>query len=226
MNFIRIISSLLIGFLGVFFAFLLLIHGYLKGAEFVAFSLGVLLLAFILTFWKDVSELSIGGNIVKLNQAKSELADTVSGLKISTREMLKMHLKLVKNPVHNGFYDEGSNKDERIDNFWHLYQMISEMNLEQELARELNDTLDVLLRNQLFAISCLCLTSVRKAYPSPFDVSTLLPSTRELQKLAIANVESDILASGNTKSLDCYKDYVLDGIEYYDKLLKLSVKFA
>jgi len=226
LNLIRILISVLIGFFGVFFAFLLLIHGYLKGGEFVAFSLGVLLLAFILSFWKDVSELSIGGNIVKLNQAKSELAETVNGLKNSTREMLKVHLKLVKNPISNGLHYEGSNKDERLDNFWHLYQMISEMSIEKELSSELNDTLDALLRNQLFAISCLCSTSIMKAYPNPFDHSTLLPSARELQKLAIANVESDISASGNTKSIDWYKDYVLDGIEHYDKLLKLSVKFS
>ncbi|EPN4993031.1 hypothetical protein ACT0L1_004372 [Vibrio vulnificus] len=226
MKYLRIMFLIGIGGSGLVFSFLLLVHGYLNGSEFVALSFGIALLSLVAAFWKDVSELSIGGNIIKLREVKSELEDTVVGLKSSTIEMLKMHIKLVRNPVSSGFYYEGANKDERIDNFWYIYGVIKELGIEKELASELKETLDVLLRNQLFALGCLCRKTIHESYSTPFDSTTALPATRDLQKLAVKDVESNISASGSQKSPDAFQDYVLDGVEHYDRLLKLFEKFA
>ncbi|NGZ19172.1 hypothetical protein G6Z94_17915 [Vibrio aestuarianus] len=192
----------------------------------MALSFGIALLSLVTALWKDVSELSIGGNVIKLREVKSELEDTILGLKSSTIEMLKMHIKLVRNPVSEGFYDEGSNKDERIDSFWYIYEVIKDLGIETELANELKETLDVLLRNQLFALGCLCQKTIHESYPTPFDSTTQLPATRELQKLAVKDVESNISASASDKSPDAFQDHVLDGVEHYDRLLKLFEKFA
>ncbi|OOE58928.1 hypothetical protein BZG13_05540 [Salinivibrio sp. ML323] len=226
LKYLRTIFFIVIGCSGLLFSFLLLVHGYLNGSEFVAFSFGIALLSLITAFWKDVSELSIGGNIIKLREVKSELEDTVLGLKSSTIEMLKMHIKLVRNPVSDGFYYEGGNKDERIDNFWYIYEVIKDLDIEKELANELKETLDVLLRNQLFSLGRLCRKTIHESYPTPFDSTTQLPATRDLQKLAVKDVESNISVSGSDKSPDAFQDYVLDGVEHYDRLLKLSQKFA
>ncbi|WP_086962227.1 hypothetical protein [Vibrio casei] len=140
--------------------------------------------------------------------------------------MLKMHIKLVRNPASSGFYYEGANKDERIDNFWYIYGVIKDLGIEKELVNELKETLDVLLRNQLFALGCLCRKTIHESYSTPFDSTTALPATRDLQKLAVKDVESNISASSSQKSPDAFQDYVLDGVEHYDRLLKLFEKFA
>ncbi|MEZ8372497.1 hypothetical protein AB6D20_010100 [Vibrio splendidus] len=226
MKYLRIMLSLVIGGSGIVLSLLLLVHGYLKGSEFVALFFGIALLTLIMMFWKDVSELSIGGNIIKLREVKSELEETVVDLKSSTAEMLKMHVKLAGNPISGGFYYEGSNKDERIDNFWYIYGVIKELGFEEELANSLKETLDVLLRNQLFALGCLCRKTIHEAYSEPFSPTLQLPAPRKLQKLGVKDVELNISVTNSNKTPSEFQDYVLDGVEHYDRLFKLREKFA
>ncbi|MFV8461631.1 hypothetical protein ACNO7T_10790 [Vibrio campbellii] len=224
MKYFRMFSLLAAGGIGLLFSTLLLVHGYLDGSEFVALFLMIALFTVVLLTGKNITELSIGGNIIKLEEVKSELESTVVGLRTSTIEILKIHIILARNLTNNDFQKLNSNKDERIDNFWHIHGVIQDLDIENELSIELLETLNILARNQLFNLSHLC-EAILNVYKHPFDMEMQLPETRELRKLTVKRVESNG-ASGPSQSPNDSIDHLLDGIEHYDKLFKLIKRLS
>ncbi|CAH6979063.1 conserved hypothetical protein [Vibrio chagasii] len=194
----------------------LLVHDYLKGGEFVALFFGISFLTLVMHFSKDISELSIGGYIIKLKKVKSDLEKTVAGLETSNINMLKMHIKLLTQ-VDNSFelVDESSYKDDRIDNFWHVYAIISDLGIEKYLIEDLREALDVLLRGQLFVL-CRSQNTLNKEYPKPFTLEQL-PLKNDLYKLALKGISDENIAIE-------VEDKILQGVEEYDKLFQLMEK--
>ncbi|CAK2550802.1 Phage abortive infection protein [Vibrio crassostreae] len=222
---LRIFLSITVGLISLLLALWLLIHNYIKGTEFVALVMGVVLISLFIVYGLSVSELTIGRNTIKLREAKSEVESSLLKLKTTTIEMLKLDLYRLVNPVNGvGFRDEG-NKIEEIDYFWGLYKVISDLGVLSELADNVLVAADHLKKQQLNALTIVCPKTYGFHYKN-IDVlpSNQLPTARELHKHFSDIASEDISATiYSPLTNEEYKEKVLEGIQHYKKLHNVTI---
>lgn len=110
---------------------LLLLFGFLGGAEFVAFVIASAVLAIIIKMLPEISEFSLAGNTVKLKQKLDEaqrLTDELKALKLSTlRTLFQLLLR------HPGGFS-ASYGDGRLRDFFSFYDEVKDTDYENEFA--------------------------------------------------------------------------------------------
>lgn len=128
-------------------SYLILNLKQISGAEFVALIIVSAILSLVLFLFNEIQELSIGGNIIKLKEAKKETEDAISQLKELRVETFRLFLeKSLDLPV--GMQNMNVLKERRIDYFLRLYEKIKSANCVFELQEEILNVANTLIRNQ------------------------------------------------------------------------------
>ncbi|EGT98455.1 hypothetical protein ABNIH4_20004 [Acinetobacter baumannii ABNIH4] len=143
----RIIFSLITFILFSFVSFILLKDKYIDQNHFVILIIFSAIVSAIIAYFDEVQELSIGGNIVKLKEAKKELQvtiDQLKSIKVSTYRML-----LLKSLHSSGGFGSSHLVDSRAEYFFSLINEIKQSDCFNDLKSEIQVQLTRLLIDQL-----------------------------------------------------------------------------
>ena len=147
MNFFRLIVGIVFLIVANILSYYLLSKKMIGGPEFVVLVIALTMTALVIIYIHQIQELSIGGNIIKLKEAKIELQvtiDQLKSIKLSTYRML-----LLKSLHHSGGFGSGSLVDSRVNYFSILINEIKEADCFLELKSEIKQQLQILLEGQL-----------------------------------------------------------------------------
>lgn len=223
MRFLLTTAGVLIAAVGSVISYYLLINGKLSGGEFVAFTLGIIVVGIAVGFLPEVSELSIAGNVIKLRQAKEEAENIIDVLKESQKATFKFQLALSKR-LPGGFGESGVPKDRRIDDFWFVYSAITQAKLEEALSKEIFEAADYIARGQVFTIQDLS-DDVKTHIPSAYEVGDQLPSKSQMTIWAMDEESIEKSAKRHMKDRESMKLLVLESLEEYGRLLNIRSKY-
>lgn len=143
----RILFSLITFILFSFVSFILLKDKYIEPNHFVILIIFSAIVSAIIAYFDEVQELSIGGNIVKLKEAKKELQvtiDQLKSIKVSTYRML-----LLKSLQSSGGFGSSHLVDRRAEYFFSLTNEIKQSECFNDLKSEIKVQLIRLLNDQL-----------------------------------------------------------------------------
>lgn len=101
--------------------FELLQQGLLSGSEFVALVIAATATSLVILFMPSIQELSIGGNIIKLRDAKVEADKAVENLLAARASMLVAALSSLRRSKLD-FNEQLSGDDDRVSHFVSLYK--------------------------------------------------------------------------------------------------------
>ena len=196
----------------------LLLSEKLSGSEFVSLIIAFAVIGLIISFASEVSEFSIAGNIVKLREVKADAEKSILELKEARTETFRFLLSLTKK--YDGGLGGRTPTDERISDFWSLFEKISSFNCIGELKENILEVIDVLLRGQIKAIGNFNENVSRKylneyEIPAPINLSHESLQEQHLQDDADRNYGGDLSTTRNL---------VLVGLEEYRKLFDLKNK--
>ena len=223
MKYILAILGMLVAVIGSFASYCLLMDGKLSGGEFVAFTLGLIVVGIAIGLMSEVSELSIAGNVIKLRQVKEEAEKAIEVLKKSQKSTFKFQLTLSKK-LPGGFGSSGVPKDARIDDFWFIYSAISDAGINGELANEIYEASDVIARGQVFTIQGLSddvITHIRSVYEAGVE----LPSKSQITIWAMEESSVKKAAERHNKEVNEMQLIILEALEEYGKLLEIRSKY-
>lgn len=183
----------------------------ISGAEFVAFSLGFAVIGLIVAFATEVQEFSIAGNGVKLRELRTEAEKTIEELKKARTETFRFLLTVIRKDV--GFFDENPFKDERIKDFWLLYEQIIKFEDVVDLRNEI-----ILLINNLMSKQYRLLSAQNPNIPFSEYTEEIDPDHLLLLGLNIAleSTNKDYLES------DDFRLNMLKGVDEYRKIFQLK----
>lgn len=198
----------------------LLIEGKLSGAEFVSLIIAFAVIGLILSFASEVQEFSVAGNIVKLKEVKRDAEKSIRELKSARTETFRFLLSLAKR--HPGGFSDGGTVDERVNDFWSLYDQIVAFNCEDELSNNLLEVVNVLLKGQLSRIS-----NNSDAVSSKYRRTNGIPDPSQLTIEALDNDSVESAAKRNVAGGDQakIKKMLIIGLEEYKKLYELRDKY-
>lgn len=120
---------------------------YIEPNHFVILIIFSAIVSAIIAYFDEVQELSIGGNIVKLKEAKKELQvtiDQLKSIKVSTYRML-----LLKSLHFSGVFGSSHLVDSRAEYFFSLINEIKQSDCFNDLKSEIKVQLTRLLIDQL-----------------------------------------------------------------------------
>ena len=183
----------------------------ISGAEFVAFSLGFAVIGLIVAFATEVQEFSIAGNGVKLRELRTEAEKTIEELKKARTETFRFLLTVIRKDV--GFFDVNPFKDERIKDFWLLYEQIIKFEDVVDLRNEI-----ILLINNLMSKQYRLLSAQNPNIPFSEYTEEIDPDHLLLLGLNIAleSTNKDYLES------DDFRLNMLKGVDEYRKIFQLK----
>lgn len=183
----------------------------ISGAEFVAFSLGFAVIGLIVAFATEVQEFSIAGNGVKLRELRTEAEKTIEELKKARTETFRFLLTVIRKDV--GFFDVNPFKDERIKDFWLLYEQIIKFEDVVDLRNEI-----ILLINDLMSKQYRLLSAQNPNIPFSEYTEEIDPDHLLLLGLNIA-LES---TNKNYLESDDFRLNMLKGVDEYRKIFQLK----
>ncbi|MER8074771.1 hypothetical protein [Acinetobacter pittii] len=128
-------------------SFILLKYEYIESNDFVLLIIFSAVIALVISYFDEIQELSIGGNIVKLKEAKHELQVTIEQLKSIKESTFRM--LLLKSLHHSGGFGSGNLVDSRADYFFSLINEIKQADCFDDLKSEIKEPLQKLLKSQL-----------------------------------------------------------------------------
>jgi len=143
----RTFFSLFLFIVFAFVSFWLLQKNLIHSNDFVLLVISSSVIALVISYFDEIQELSIGGNIVKLKEANKELQETIEQLKsikLSTFRML-----LLKSLHGSGTLGSGSLVDSRSQYFFSLIVEIKEAGCFSDLKQEIEKQLKMLINIQL-----------------------------------------------------------------------------
>lgn len=223
MKYLLATLGILVALIGSSISYCLLIGGKLSGGEFVAFTLGLIVVGIAIGLMSEISELSIAGNVIKLRQVKAEAEQAIEVLKESQKSTFKFQLALSKR-LPGGFGESGIPKDARIDDFWFVYSAISGAGLDYELANEIFEASDFIARGQVFTIQDLS-DDVSTHIRSPYETGVELPSKSQITIWAMEAESVIKAAQRHRKEISEMQVLILESLEEYGKLLEVRSKY-
>ncbi len=206
------VGGLVVAVVGFGCGLWLLVHlNKISGAEFVAFSLGFAVIGLIVAFATEVQEFSIAGNGVKLRELRTEAEKTIEELKKARTETFRFLLTVIRKDV--GFFDVNPFKDERIKDFWLLYEQIVKFEDVIDLRNEI-----ILLINDLMSKQYRLLSAQNPNIPFSEYTEEIDPDHLLLLGLNIA-LES---TNKNYLESDDFRLNMLKGVDEYRKIFQLK----
>ncbi|WP_000093713.1 hypothetical protein [Acinetobacter baumannii] len=198
------------------FSYRLLYLDQIKSPEFVVLIIASLFICLIGYFLKEIQEFSIGGNLVKLKQAKDEVDEAIEQLKTFRIEAFRLFLlKAIDFP---GGWARPGLKDERVESFIQLYTQIVHAKCDQELKDEIKKTNEKLLKDHLRELLTLD-TELEKKFinnEKPDPTQILLEINGEM----LTNYEKRM---GWTKS--CVEQEFKESMDEYTTLFNIDKKY-
>ena len=194
----------------------LLNDGALSGSEFVSLIVAFAVIGLIIAFASEVQEFSVAGNIVKLKEVKRDAERSILELESARTATFRFLLSLAER--HPGGFAGDGPVDERIPDFWALYQQIEKFGCNKDLADDLLRVLETLAKGQINTIGYLSdqvLVEYRQvdSLPSPSELVSVALSEESIGKAATRGVYS-----GN---VDKVRESVAEGLQEYRKLYDL-----
>lgn len=147
MKFFRLIVGIAFLIVANILSYYLLSKKLIGGPEFVVLVIALTMTALVIIYIHQIQELSIGGNIIKLKEAKIELQvtiDQLKSIKLSTYRML-----LLKSLYHSGVFGSSDLVDSRVNYFLILLNEIKEADSFFDLKSEIKEQLQKLLKDQI-----------------------------------------------------------------------------
>jgi len=127
--------------------FHLLMSKVLKSQEAIGLFMGVSILSLVIYLLPEVQELSLGGQVLKLKQAKQEVDETINTLKKIQISTYTASIRLsMKNP--GGLGSSFSKIDPRANDLFFLYEDIKKNGLLNDMKKELHSLSEVILAGQ------------------------------------------------------------------------------
>ena len=210
-----VVLAILIAISSIGLGIVLLCYGFFDGTQFTAFSIAFTVVALIIAFSSEVQEFSIAGNIVKLKQVKREAEIAIEELKLSRITTYKMLLKISKK--YSGGVGEVDAEDERLDDFWFLYDQIEKFKIEKDLSVEIEDATNELLLGALRDILNYC-DNLYSKYVDPEEY----PEPHVLLTEALEPSCIDATCKRTRKSKDELKKVLNERIDTYERLFQLN----
>lgn len=207
-------------FSSVALGYYLLDDGALSGSEFVSLIVAFAVIGLIISFASEVQEFSVAGNIVKLKEVKRDAERSISELESARTATFRFLLSLAER--HPGGFSGDGPVDERIPDFWALYEQIEKFGCQEELADDLLRVLETLAKGQINTIGYLSdevLVEYRRL--------EILPLPSELVRVAlneesIGQAASRGVCDGSEAKV---KELVDDGLQEYRKLYDLYQRY-
>lgn len=147
MKFFRLVVGILFLLVANISSYFLLSKNMIGGPEFVVLVIAFTMTSLVIIYIHQIQELSIGGNIIKLKEAKIELQvtiDQLKSMKLSTYRML-----LLKSLQLSGGLGSSNLVDSRVNYFLILVNEIKEAECFIELKFEIKKQLQILLNLQI-----------------------------------------------------------------------------
>lgn len=191
---------------GSYYSYKLLENSKISGGEFVTLTIAVLFLGVIIALLPKISELSIAGNVLKLQNAKDVADKTIQSLQKTQNSTLRINLLLVKNSP-GGLGDLFRGVDPRVDDFWLIYNAIKEAGAFETLKSEINEISKLLCVEQLKIIGKHN-TEVRDQYNNLSDQDFSLPPYIDVMRLLLnKNQENQHKELSNKTIVDASNEY-------------------
>ncbi len=179
--------SLAVFYHGIRASYGLLDDAMIESGDFVTLVITVVVASFALAFLSELSEVSIGGYVIKLREAKKEAEITIGQLQKLLEASFEPQLEAVK-VLPGGFGDAFATKDSRVDRFSRLFDSIKKVGLVEALTPKIAETAEFLAKIQLkFVERFSCsdyLWSDVGVLPSPSEVAGKALDTGAIGSLA------------------------------------------
>ncbi len=202
------IFGLVVFILSAIFGYYLLRSGQLSGAEFVSFTIAFAAIGLIISFSSEIQEFSIAGNIVKLKEVKKDAENSIVELKAARTETFRYLLSLSKRRP-GGFMSNGT-VDDRVKDFWFLYDQIIRFNGKIELAQDIYEVVFILVKGQLNQISSH-ISSINKKYNNSDTVP--VPSQLLIEVIDNDSIQEAVKRNVLFGSVEKIKKELIKGIE-------------
>lgn len=202
------------------FGHCLLLSEKISGSEFVVLIIAFAVIGLVISFASEVSEFSIAGNIVKLKEVKADAEKSIAELKEARTETFRFLLSLTTK--YGGGLGGGNPIDERIPDFWSLFEKIFSFNCEKDLKKNILEVIEVLLRGQIKATEYFNENiSIKYKYRTEYELPTPIELSHESLQEQHLRAAADRIFGGD---LPKTRNMVLIGLEEYRKLFELKNK--
>jgi hypothetical protein len=182
---------------------------YFTSTEFITVFSIVSVISMVIYFAAEVQEISLVGNVVKLREVKKEAEQAIENLQASSISTFAFLLDISKN-FSGGFASNITPKDERLDNFYFLYENIKKAGVEKELKDRIISCADLFMEGQKYII---------RNY-SNADISCK-ETPDELTNVAL---KTDALRITNTLPEDKVRSNIIEAINHYRNLYTIKHK--
>lgn len=162
--------SLAVLYYGFRTSYRLLDDGMIESGDFVTLIITVVVSSFVLAFLGELSEVSIGGYVIKLREAKHEAELTISQLRTLLVATFEPQLEMAMQ-VSGGFSDARSARDQRVDRFLRLLESIEKAGATESLRPKIREQATLLAKFQYNRI-----VGLTKGEPIRFEADTPLPT--------------------------------------------------
>lgn len=210
---IRLAFSIFLGIEVLSGGFQLLMWGKISGTEFVTLTIGIIIICLAIAMIGNIEELSVGGNIIKLREAKKEADDTLEEIHNAQANLFTLML-LQSRKISGAFDTIRKVKDPRVDGFWKTYEAIKNAKLDKKVRTEILDTANFMRLVQLQSVEQLSSPSVS------FREANHIVSAEELLAAAL---DGRLLQQSSSKDSD--RKMIIEAVDEYRKLLDLYYKY-
>lgn len=129
----------------------LLMAGEFKPQEAIALFLATFVLSLVLYLLPEVQELSLGGQVLKIREAKKEVDDTLAKIKKIQIATYRGHIRAAMK-LSGGFSSAHETVDDRADDLFYLYEEIKDNSLGDELKGDLHRFSKATLDSQVLIV--------------------------------------------------------------------------
>lgn len=201
--FIVIVSFIILSMI----SYRLLYLSQIQSSEFVVLIIASMFICLAGYYLKEIQEFSIGGNIVKLRDAKNDLDEAVDRLQRFQLETLRMLLK--KSLQFGGGFGSIGFKDERAEYIISLVEEIKKSGYFNQLISEINHVVNILINSHLKQLSEInrafrirWFADQTNNYPSPDKLrlsisENMIEEYSESKKKDTNDIEAQIIESIN-----------------------------
>lgn len=166
------------------------------------------IISLVIIFVSDIQEFSIAGNIVKLKEVRKDADKAVAELQKSRIGMFNLLLDISKK--YSGGFASISPKDDRLDDFFFLYENIETSNLIEEVSDKLIGCIEIFMKAQLYCCNYYSKVDTDRKY-TPDELTNVALNDANIHRNQNNTVEEN-------------RTLVLEAISYYRKLYEILKK--
>lgn len=182
---------------------------YFTSTEFITVFSIISVISMVIFFAAEVQEISLVGNVVKLREVRKEAEQAIENLQESSITTFAFLLDITKN-FSGGFASNLTPKDERLDNFYFLYENIKRAGVEKELKDRIISCANLFMEGQKYIIRNYSNADIEHK-ESP-------------DELTVAALKTDKLRITNTLSEDKVRANIVEAINHYRVLYAIKHK--